>query len=75
MLARAVADIRHDCSKIYTHIFRGNGQELIERLENRLLDYALLTAPNGPLTAMAASLPFSFLIGSQRDTIAIDKDR
>ena len=44
-LARAVADIRHDYPKIHTHIFSGNGQELIERLENGLLDFALLIEP------------------------------
>lgn len=44
-LARVVADIRHDYPKIHTHIFSGNGQELIERLENGLLDFALLIEP------------------------------
>lgn len=44
-LARVVADIRKDYPKVRTHIFSGNGQELIERLEKGLLDFALLIEP------------------------------
>lgn len=44
-LAKVIADIRQDHPKVRVHLFSGNGQELIERLEKGLLDFALLIEP------------------------------